>query len=158
MLTTTGALSQSESSFRRVPPRGTPRVPAPLPLSPFSPPDRDRRGDSPAARHRAVVKKNHNPLSLTAQKEGRGRKSVGAKETEVRKRQKVKNTKSSRRSTQQGRERRAGPQRAFQRPPPGLGCCLPPPNPSCYPALWLPLGPKQLTAQAWLRGRFLIGG
>ena len=29
-------------------PRGTPRVPAPLPLSPFSPPDRDRRGDSPA--------------------------------------------------------------------------------------------------------------
>ena len=25
---------------RRVPPRGTPRVPAPLPLSPFSPPDR----------------------------------------------------------------------------------------------------------------------
>ena len=26
----------------------TPRVPAPLPLSPFSPPDRDRRGDSPA--------------------------------------------------------------------------------------------------------------
>ena len=25
-----------------------PRVPAPLPLSPFSPPDRDRRGDSPA--------------------------------------------------------------------------------------------------------------
>ena len=33
---------------RRVPPRGTPRVPAPLPLSPFSPPHRDRRGDSPA--------------------------------------------------------------------------------------------------------------
>ena len=32
----------------RVPSRGTPRVPAPLPLSPFSPPDRDRRGDSPA--------------------------------------------------------------------------------------------------------------
>ena len=32
----------------RGPPRGTPRVPAPLPLSPFSPPDRDRRGDSPA--------------------------------------------------------------------------------------------------------------
>ena len=29
-------------------PRGTPRVPAPLPLSPFSPPDRDRRVDSPA--------------------------------------------------------------------------------------------------------------
>ena len=28
--------------------RGTPRVPAPLPQSPFSPPDRDRRGDSPA--------------------------------------------------------------------------------------------------------------
>ena len=27
---------------RRVPPRGTPRVAAPLPLSPFSPPDRDR--------------------------------------------------------------------------------------------------------------------
>ena len=27
---------------RRGPPRGTPRVPAPLPLSPFSPPDRDR--------------------------------------------------------------------------------------------------------------------
>ena len=33
---------------RRVNPRRTPRVPAPLPLSPFSPPDRDRRGDSPA--------------------------------------------------------------------------------------------------------------
>ena len=33
---------------RRVPPRGTPRVPAPLPLSPFSLPDRDRRVDSPA--------------------------------------------------------------------------------------------------------------
>ena len=33
---------------RRVPQRGTSRVPAPLPLSPFSPPDRDRRGDSPA--------------------------------------------------------------------------------------------------------------
>ena len=32
----------------RVPSRGPPRVPAPLPLSPFSPPDRDRRGDSPA--------------------------------------------------------------------------------------------------------------
>ena len=29
---------------RRGPPRGTPRVPAPLPLSPFSPPDRDRYG------------------------------------------------------------------------------------------------------------------
>ena len=29
-------------------PRGTPRVPALLPLSTFSPPDRDRRGDSPA--------------------------------------------------------------------------------------------------------------
>ena len=29
-------------------PRGTPRVPAPLPLSPFSLPERDRRGDSPA--------------------------------------------------------------------------------------------------------------
>ena len=28
---------------RRVPPRGTPRVPAPLPLSPLSPPDRDTR-------------------------------------------------------------------------------------------------------------------
>ena len=28
--------------------RGTPRVPAPLHLSPFSPPDRDRRVDSPA--------------------------------------------------------------------------------------------------------------
>ena len=28
--------------------RGTPSVLAPLPLSPFSPPDRDRRGDSPA--------------------------------------------------------------------------------------------------------------
>ena len=27
-------------------PRGTPRVPAPLPLSPFSPPDRDRTGTS----------------------------------------------------------------------------------------------------------------
>ena len=33
---------------RRGPPRGTPRVLAPLHLSPFSPPDRDRRGDSPA--------------------------------------------------------------------------------------------------------------
>ena len=33
---------------RRGPPRGTPKVPAPLPLSPFSPLDRDRRGDSPA--------------------------------------------------------------------------------------------------------------
>ena len=33
---------------RRGPLRGTPRVPAPLPLSTFSPPDRDRRGDSPA--------------------------------------------------------------------------------------------------------------
>ena len=32
----------------RGPPRGTPRAPAPLPLSPFSPADRDRRGDSPA--------------------------------------------------------------------------------------------------------------
>ena len=30
------------SPTRRVPSRGTPRVPAPLPLSPFSPPDRDR--------------------------------------------------------------------------------------------------------------------
>ena len=28
-------------------PRGTPRVPAPLPLSPFSPPDRDRRPAAP---------------------------------------------------------------------------------------------------------------
>ena len=33
---------------RRVPSRGTRRVPAPLPLSPSSPPDRHRRGDSPA--------------------------------------------------------------------------------------------------------------
>ena len=33
---------------RWVPSRGTPRVPAPLHLSPFSPPDRDRRVDSPA--------------------------------------------------------------------------------------------------------------
>ena len=36
------------SPTRRVPSRGTPRVPAQLHLSPFSPPDRDRRGDSPA--------------------------------------------------------------------------------------------------------------
>ena len=36
------------SPTRRVPSRGTPRVPAPLPLSPFSPPDHDRRVDSPA--------------------------------------------------------------------------------------------------------------
>ena len=36
------------SPTRRVPSRGTPRVPQPLPLSPFSPPDRDRRVDSPA--------------------------------------------------------------------------------------------------------------
>ena len=34
--------------FYRVPWRGTPRVLAPLHLSPFSPPDRDRRVDSPA--------------------------------------------------------------------------------------------------------------
>ena len=40
--------SNKSPPTRRVPPRGTPRVPAPLPLSPFSPPDRDRRGDSPA--------------------------------------------------------------------------------------------------------------
>ena len=33
---------------RRGPPRGTPRVTALPPLSPFSPPDRDRRGDSHA--------------------------------------------------------------------------------------------------------------
>ena len=39
---------QIDVPTRRVPPRGTPRVPAPLPLSPFSLPDRDRRGDSPA--------------------------------------------------------------------------------------------------------------
>ena len=37
-----------EGGFNRGPPRGTPRVPSPLPLSPFSPPDRDRRGNSPA--------------------------------------------------------------------------------------------------------------
>ena len=36
------------SPIRRVPSRGTPRVPAPLHLSPFSPPERDRRVDSPA--------------------------------------------------------------------------------------------------------------
>ena len=42
-------LSPKSPPTRRVPPRGTPRVPAPLPLSPFSPPDRDRRGDSPAS-------------------------------------------------------------------------------------------------------------
>ena len=36
------------SLTRRVPSRGTPRVPAQLHLSPFSPPGRDRRGDSPA--------------------------------------------------------------------------------------------------------------
>ena len=40
---------------RRGPWRGTPRVPAPLPLSPFSPPDRDRRGDSPAQAPRRAV-------------------------------------------------------------------------------------------------------
>ena len=33
---------------RRVPSRGTPRVLAPLPLSPFSPPHHDRRVESPA--------------------------------------------------------------------------------------------------------------
>ena len=32
----------------RVPSRGTPRIPAPLHLSPFSPPDGDRRVDPPA--------------------------------------------------------------------------------------------------------------
>ena len=36
------------SPTRRVPSRGTPRVPEPLSLSPFYPPDRDRRVDSPA--------------------------------------------------------------------------------------------------------------
>ena len=36
------------SPTRRVPSRGIPRVPAPLHLSPFSPPDHDRRVDSPA--------------------------------------------------------------------------------------------------------------
>ena len=36
------------SPIRRVPSSATPRVPAPLHLSPFSPPDRDRRVDSPA--------------------------------------------------------------------------------------------------------------
>ena len=35
------------SSTRRVPSRVTPRVPAPLHLSPFSPPDGDRRVDPP---------------------------------------------------------------------------------------------------------------
>ena len=39
----------------RVPSRGTPRIPAPLHLSPFSPPDRDRRGDSPAWSGRGVA-------------------------------------------------------------------------------------------------------
>ena len=34
---------------RWVPSRGTPRVPAPLHLSPFSLPDRDRRVDSPVS-------------------------------------------------------------------------------------------------------------
>ena len=38
--------AQPQPPTRRVPPRGTPRVPAPLPLSPFSPADRDRRGAS----------------------------------------------------------------------------------------------------------------
>ena len=50
-LTTIHRYSLSHRLFtptRRGPPRGIPRVPAPLPLSPFSPPDRDRRGDSPA--------------------------------------------------------------------------------------------------------------
>ena len=43
------AYATTKSSLtRRVPSRGTPRVPQPLPLSPFSPPDRDRRVDSPA--------------------------------------------------------------------------------------------------------------
>ena len=41
-------VTPKSSPTRRVPSRGTPRVPAPLPLSPFSPPDRDRRGDYPA--------------------------------------------------------------------------------------------------------------
>ena len=36
------------SPTRQVPSRGTPRVPAPLHLSPISPPDSDRRVDSPA--------------------------------------------------------------------------------------------------------------
>ena len=40
--------SISSSALCFLYPRGTPRVPAPLPLSTFSPPDRDRRGDSPA--------------------------------------------------------------------------------------------------------------
>ena len=44
---------------RRGPPRGTPRVPAPLPLSPFSPPDRDRRGDSPAWSGRGTLSLSH---------------------------------------------------------------------------------------------------
>ena len=38
----------NKSELIAVTSRGTPRVPAPLPLSPFSPPDRDRRGESPA--------------------------------------------------------------------------------------------------------------
>ena len=41
-------VTPKSSPTRRVPSRGTPRVPAPLHLSPFSPPDRDRRVDSPA--------------------------------------------------------------------------------------------------------------
>ena len=35
-----------------------PSVPAPLPLSPFSPPDRDKRGDSPAWSGRGQTVKN----------------------------------------------------------------------------------------------------
>ena len=45
---TQGDATPKSPPTRRVPPRGTPRVPARLQLSPFTPPDRDRRGDSPA--------------------------------------------------------------------------------------------------------------
>ena len=43
-----GITDSMDLSLSELRARGTPRVPAPLPLSPFSPPDRDRRGDSPA--------------------------------------------------------------------------------------------------------------
>ena len=62
-----GATPKSPAT-RRGPPRGSPRVPAPLPLSPFSPPDRDRRGDSPAwsgrgSRSRVATRVSWSPLS-----------------------------------------------------------------------------------------------
>ena len=40
-------------------------IPAPLPLSPFSPPDRDRRGDSPAWSGRCIGEGNGTPLQCS---------------------------------------------------------------------------------------------